>query len=251
MFLIGLIAGVVLTVVSGKTTFRIAGAPSAPTAPTAPGANAPTAPGMDTETRMAAYSKDLGIDETAFKNCVAENTYTTTRPYACTDGPKCLVINDQMSGGQAGGVSGTPGNIVYDLTSKKGILLSGAQPVTNFQSVIDGMLKNPANAMAQPGVALAQNVTAIDFENDHIRGDEKATIAVIEYSDYECPFCHSVHPTYQQLMQKYDGKIMWVYRHFPLNFHAEAIPLALGAECASELAGNDAFWEFSDKVMGE
>ena len=199
---------------------------------------APQAPQANVSARMVAYASDIGLDQAAFTTCIESKKYEEK-------------INDQMASGQAAGISGTPGNIIYDIKSKKGILISGAQPIANFQTVIDAMLKDPASAMAQPGVELAKNVTAIDFAVDHVRGDTDAKIAVIEYSDYECPFCKSVHPTYQKLMENNDGKIMWVYRHFPLSFHPEAMPLAVGAECANELGGTDAFWEFSDKVMGE
>jgi protein-disulfide isomerase len=187
---------------------------------------------------MVAYAKDLGIDEGEFKACATSNKYDEK-------------INTQMSSGQAAGISGTPGNIIYDMKSKKGIIVSGAQPIGNFSKIIDAMLKDPSSAFALEGIEMANNVPQVDFDEDHIRGDKGAKIAIIEYSDYQCPFCHSVHPTYKKLLQQYDGKIMWVYRHYPLSFHPEAMPLAVGAECAGELGGPDAYWAFSDKIMAE
>ncbi len=241
MFLMGLIAGVVLTFTSGSGVLGKLGvaAPSAQNTTGGDGAQ-PTAqvPKADVNVRMVAYAKEAGVDEDAFTTCVGSNKYEAK-------------VNQQMSEGQAAGVNGTPGNIIYDMKSKKGILVSGAQPVASFQTVIDAMLKDPADAMAQAGVELAKDVTPVDLKADHVRGDLNAKIAIIEYSDYECPFCHRVHPTYQQLMEQYDGKILWVFRHFPLGFHQEAMPLAVGAECARELGGIDAFWEFTDKVMAE
>ncbi len=236
MFLIGLIAGAILTFASGAMP-TVRGTGSGTTGAVPP-PQAPTAPRADVGTRMVAYAKEIGLDADDFSACVASNKYEAK-------------INQQMAAGQTAGVSGTPGNIVYDIKSKKGIVISGAQPIGNFKTTIDAMLKDPAAAVAQPGVTVAGPVTPVDPETEYIRGDADATIALIEYSDYECPFCHSVHPTYQQLMQDYDGKVMWVYRHFPLSFHLEAMPLAVGAECAGELGGNDAYWEFSDKVMAE
>lgn len=83
-------------------------------------------------------------------------------------------------------------------------------------------------------------------KNDHIRGSEKAPVTLIEYSDLECPFCKRVHPTLQQLMKEYDGKVRWVYRHLPLTtLHSKAIKEALAAECAGE---QNAFWEYIDMV---
>lgn len=93
-------------------------------------------------------------------------------------------------------------------------------------------------------------VPPIDAKADHIRGDlNKAQIAVVEYSDFECPFCKRVHPTYQQIMQTYGDKVVWVYRHFPLSFHANAAKEAEASDCAAELGGNDAFWKYTDKIF--
>ena len=104
--------------------------------------------------------------------------------------------------------------------------------------------QNPPSAA--PG-ALA--VPSVDFAKDHIRGSKDATLAVIEYSDFECPFCKRVHPTYQQIMQQYDGKVLWVYRHFPLSFHKNSEQEAEASECAGELGGNEAFWKFTDGIF--
>lgn len=87
-------------------------------------------------------------------------------------------------------------------------------------------------------------------KEEHIRGDlSKAQVAVIEYSDMECPFCKRVHPTYQQIVSTYGDEVVWVYRHFPLSFHANAEKEAEASECANELGGNDAFWKYTDKIF--
>ncbi|OIO55171.1 hypothetical protein AUJ46_01840 [Candidatus Peregrinibacteria bacterium CG1_02_54_53] len=100
-----------------------------------------------------------------------------------------------------------------------------------------------------PDPETAINVIPVDFEKDHIRGSTNADIAVIEYSDFECPFCQRVHPTMKQLLEQNTGKIMWVYRHYPLSFHPQAEPAAIASECVNELGGNTAFWKFADAVF--
>jgi len=101
----------------------------------------------------------------------------------------------------------------------------------------------------QPVAAAAGTVKPVDPKTDHIRGDKNAKVFVIEYSDFECPFCKRFHPTMQQLMTNYAGKVAWVYRQYPLSFHQNAQKEAEASECASELGGNDAFWKFADKIF--
>ena len=86
-------------------------------------------------------------------------------------------------------------------------------------------------------------------DKDRLRGSLDADVFIIEYSDLECPFCKEFHPVAQQAVDEYDGKVSWVYRHFPLDtLHPKADKEAEGAECALELAGQDGFWKFIDKI---
>jgi len=95
----------------------------------------------------------------------------------------------------------------------------------------------------------AKKVPAV-ADGDHIKGNKDADIVVIEYSDFECPFCERFHPTMQQALKEYGDKIAWVYRHFPLtSIHPRALPSANASECVADLAGNDAFWKFTDTVF--
>ena len=84
---------------------------------------------------------------------------------------------------------------------------------------------------------------------DHIRGNPDAPVALIEYSDFECPFCKRFHATVKQAVDESGGKLKWVYRHFPLDeLHPiKARKEAAASECAAELGGNEAFWKFADR----
>lgn len=116
-------------------------------------------------------------------------------------------------------------------------------------AVQDQPVPSPAAPVPQPAAPSAP-LPPIDPQNDHIRGDlAKAKVAVIEYSDFECPFCKRHHPTMKQVMDAYKGDVVWVYRHFPLSFHANAQKEAEASECANELGGNDAFWKYTDAVF--
>ena len=108
---------------------------------------------------------------------------------------------------------------------------TGAQPA---QDVAQGDLKqmNPIN------------------KDDHIRGNPNAPVVIVEYSDFECPFCKGFHETMQRVIDEYgkDGKVAWVYRHFPLEqLHSKAHGEAVASECAAAQGGNDAFWKFTNR----
>lgn len=86
-------------------------------------------------------------------------------------------------------------------------------------------------------------------EADHIRGNKNAKIALVEYSDIECPFCQSFHPTAKQAVDEYADSLMWVYRHFPLDqLHPDARPAAIATECVAKLNGDDTFWTYLDSL---
>ncbi|MBM4264592.1 MAG: disulfide bond formation protein DsbA [Deltaproteobacteria bacterium] len=95
----------------------------------------------------------------------------------------------------------------------------------------------------------AKNVRRVNPGRDHILGDPKAPVSLIEYSDFECPFCKRFHPVVQQIIEAYSGKVNWVYRHFPLGMHNPgAQKQAEASECVAQLAGNDAFWKFTHAI---
>ncbi len=88
-------------------------------------------------------------------------------------------------------------------------------------------------------------------EKDHIFGDlSKAEVLLVEYSDTECPFCKKFHNVIHSEIAKYDGKVAWVYRHFPLDsLHPKARTEARATECVASIAGNDAFWKYLDTIF--
>lgn len=89
----------------------------------------------------------------------------------------------------------------------------------------------------------------VNNERDHIRGEKNAAVTIIEYSDTECPFCKRFHPTVQEMVDTYKGKVRWVYRHFPLRqLHSKAAKEAEATECAYEQGGDDAFWKYVDRI---
>jgi len=87
-------------------------------------------------------------------------------------------------------------------------------------------------------------------DRDHVRGNPNAEVTLIEYSDFECPFCKRFHSTLDKMVKDSDGHVKWVYRHFPIDeLHSKARKEAAASECAAALGGNGAFWKFVDRFF--
>lgn len=106
-------------------------------------------------------------------------------------------------------------------------------------------------AESQPqGTSVPPQVVRYDVpvDDDPSIGPEDAPITIIEFSDYECPFCQQWHKeVYDQLLEAYPDEIRLVYRDFPItSIHPNATSAAYAANCARE---QDAFWEYHDKLF--
>ncbi|MBT5808300.1 thioredoxin domain-containing protein [Candidatus Uhrbacteria bacterium] len=103
-----------------------------------------------------------------------------------------------------------------------------------------------ADVAAAPAAAVAAGTIPVVTDGDYIRGDVNAPITIIEYSDFECPYCERFHPTMEQVMEDYAGQVRWVLRSFPLSFHPNAEDAGVAAECAGQ---QGKFWEMGDELF--
>ena len=88
--------------------------------------------------------------------------------------------------------------------------------------------------------------------SDHILGNPNAPVKIIEFSDFECPFCKVLHLVMWNIMDTYgkDGQVAWVYRHFPLDsIHTKARKEAVAVECAEEIGGDTSFWDYASRLF--
>ena len=143
--------------------------------------------------------------------------------------------------------------IVYgwQIIGIKKVLNDGGGAAASAQKVAAAPTPSPAPAAAPtPPPVNADNIREVTKE-DHIRGNVDAKVVLIEYSDFECPFCKRFHPTMKQIVNEYDAAdVAWVYRQFPLDqLHRKARKEAIATECAAALGGNDKFWEYTDKIF--
>ncbi len=91
----------------------------------------------------------------------------------------------------------------------------------------------------------------VSVDDDPMLGNPKAKITLVEFSDFQCPFCRSFWGgAFQQIKTEYidTGKVRFVYRDFPLSFHPGAAPAAEAAQCAND---QGKFWEMHDKMFEE
>ena len=92
----------------------------------------------------------------------------------------------------------------------------------------------------------------VSTDDDAVKGDPNAPVTIIEFSDYECPFCKRFYEnTLPQIDEKYikTGKAKLVYRDFPLNFHQNAMPAAIAAECVRDQGGDEAYFKYHDIIF--
>ena len=82
---------------------------------------------------------------------------------------------------------------------------------------------------------------------DHLRGAEHAPVTVVEYGDFQCPVCRSAEPGLRMTLERFEGRVRLIYRHFPIE---SAHPLALfAAEAAEAAAAQGQFWAMHDRLM--
>ncbi|PIY79963.1 MAG: hypothetical protein COY80_05400 [Candidatus Pacebacteria bacterium CG_4_10_14_0_8_um_filter_42_14] len=123
-----------------------------------------------------------------------------------------------------------------------------------LKSGATGSVQGATQAAAQPPSAPAQPTTGtVSTDDDPILGDKNAPVTIVEFSDYECPFCkRHFDETLPKLISDYidTGKVKLVFRDLPLPFHEPmATKEAVAANCAREQGGDEKYFEFHDEIF--
>jgi len=101
--------------------------------------------------------------------------------------------------------------------------------------------------MSDTRTRLAPDLVAPIDANDHVLGPAHAPVVVMEYGDFECPTCKQAAPAVKLLLERFENRVLFAFRHFPLE---DAHPHALGAAEAAECAGEQGkFWEMHDLLF--
>ena len=198
-------------------------------------------------------ARDLGLDMEKFKTDA--NSSETAR----------VIAADQAQAARLG-ANGTPHFFI------NGARVSGAMPYDSFKAVIDAQLKR-ANQALSSGVArrdlyenlIKDGMTApapqpqqqqqappppqarnVDPGDGPAMGGKKPKVTIVEWSDFQCPFCSRVEPTLKQITDTYKDDVRIVWRNEPLSFHPNALPAAKAAMAA---ARQGKFWQMHDLMF--
>ena len=85
-----------------------------------------------------------------------------------------------------------------------------------------------------------------DMSKAHVRGAPMAPVTIVEFSDFQCPYCGAAHPELARLLREFEGQVKLVFKYFPLSAHERAMPAAHAAEAA---ARQGKFWEMHDLLF--
>jgi protein-disulfide isomerase len=207
-----------------------------------------------TQSDLDKYAQEIGLNMARFKKDL--------------DDPKIkdLIKQDQQLASQVG-ADGTPTFFI------NGRQLVGAEPFTSFKAIIDEEIKkaddllkkgtrpddlynklvdqNVAAAPAAPAAAAAAPpppAEKVDISpgDAPMKGPRNAPVTIVEFSDFQCPFCSRVVPTLKQIEDTYKGKVRVAFKNLPLPMHQNAQPAAEAAMAAHE---QGKFWEMHDKLF--
>jgi protein-disulfide isomerase len=202
------------------------------------------------EDNLNGYAKKLGLD-------MAKFSADLNSPKA-----KSMIKRDQQLASKFG-ARGTPNFFI------NGRKVTGARPFPAFKTIIDEEIKK-AEALLKKGTPKAKIYAELTKNgktkaaapakrqapkedktvytvpvnaNDMVKGNKNAKITIVEFSEFQCPFCSRVNPTISQIQKEYGDKVRIVFKHNPLSFHKDA-PLASEAALAAAAQGKG--WEMHD-----
>ncbi len=122
-----------------------------------------------------------------------------------------------------------------------------SQEIAALRDTLKGGAPNPRQAAkARPGRPDPAKRYSIETAGSPARGPEKAAVSIVEFSDFQCPFCGRVTPTLDKVVEEYGSQVRIVFKHLPLSIH----PKAPAAHAASEAAHRQGkFWEMHDAIF--
>ncbi len=139
----------------------------------------------------------------------------------------------------------------FELSPSVSIIIAGVIIAASIVFVNHGTATKANTGVAQGAVPTSAKLDIrIPTDKEHIVGSASAPIVLVEYSDFQCPFCSIIYPTLKKIVLGSHGRIAWVMRELPLTtIHPQAEPAAEAAECIAGLLGGDAYWKYTDAIF--
>jgi len=187
------------------------------------------------------YAKELGLNTGKFNKCL-------------DSGEKKTLVEKETAYGSSLGVQGTPGFFI------NGQFLAGAFPFSLFKEIIDKQVAGTASSDCtaystdlQKYCSDPQNKSfdpvakEVDITNMLSTGAKNGKVTIVEFSDFECPFCVRAYPTVKKILSEYKNDVKFYYKQFPLiNLHPNAQKTAEASLCTLD---QGKFWEWHDKIF--
>jgi protein-disulfide isomerase len=118
---------------------------------------------------------------------------------------------------------------------------------------VDQLKKQPPTQSASAPKAPVEDPKIYDIPvgNSPVLGPKDAAVTIVEFTDFQCPFCIKEYPTLKQILSEYPGKVRLVFKHFPLGFHKQSPAVHAMTELALRQKGNDTFWKLCEMIQAE
>jgi protein-disulfide isomerase len=172
---------------------------------------------LDRESLLA-YARQIGLNVQQFQKALDSHEFATA-------------VRESVAEGEALGVDATP---TFFLNGQK---VSGMQSLQDMEQRVRVALHEP-----EPATKREEMVAA----NSPVRGSPDSPVTIVEYADFQCPYCSKAEYPLEQVLREYPGKVKLVYKNFPLDFHENAMPAARAALAAGE---QGKFWEMHDLIF--
>lgn len=130
-----------------------------------------------------------------------------------------------------------------DITTLKNDLRLVRSDLRKILTELAAIKRSPSGDQIKPVVC------KIDTKNSPYMGPENAPVTIVEYSDFQCPYCIREYPKIQQVLKEFPNQVKFVFKHYPLAFHKKAPAVHAATELAFREKGNDAFWKMHDMII--
>jgi len=171
-------------------------------------------------------ARRIGLNEGDFDECLDSGAFAEA-------------VATDVAAGQGVGVTGTPAMLI------NGRFLSGLQTLDAVAEVIDDELRRAGASVER--VAFEPTRIDVDADGYPAKGPTDAPVTIVEFSDFQCPFCSRLLPSLRQVVEEYGNQVRVVFRQFPLSsLHPDAQKAAEASLCANE---QGMFWEMHDAMF--